>query len=105
LSLTITADLKDLTGSTNAGYAVFTLGGYGANVPRVSGAIISQVSLTAQANGAGAISQAVTGNDVITPAGTFYIVEIFSSVGGYISIAKYIFTGSGTVDLSTLTPL
>lgn len=47
LSLTITANLKDLTGSANAGYAVFTLRGYGANVPRVSGAIISQVSLLA----------------------------------------------------------
>jgi hypothetical protein len=42
---------------------------------------------------------------VITPSGTFYTVEIFSAVGGYISIAKYKFTGSGTVDLSTLTPL
>src|SRR5580700_2100810 len=100
MSLTITADLEDLSGSSNVGSAVFTLVGYGSNVPRISGAILSTLSVTAQANSSGDISQVIVGNDVITPSGTTYMVEVFSSAGSLVSAARYSLTGSGSVDLS-----
>lgn len=105
MSLTITASLEDLSGSANAGSAVFTLVGYANQPPRVSGGLIATLSVTALANGSGAISQVILGNDVITPAGTKYEVQVFSNSGAMISSAMYSLTGSGTVDLSTLSPL
>lgn len=105
MSLTVTANLKDLTNTANVGWAIFTLVGYGSDVPRISGAIIATPTLKVLADNTGAISQVILGNDVITPSGTSYTVAIFNSNGGFISAARYKFTGSGTVDLSTLTPL
>lgn len=105
MALTITCDLEDLTGTANVGWAVFTLVGFGSQPPRISGAIISTLSVTAVANGSGDISQVILGNDVITPSGTTYMVEIFSAAGAFISAARYSLTGTGSVDLSTLTPI
>lgn len=105
MALTITASLKDLTGIADVGSAVFTLVGFGRDVPRISGAIISTLSVTALADGSGDISQVIKGNDVITPSGTTYCVEVFSDSGAFVSSARYSLTGSGSVDLSTLTPL
>ena len=105
MALTITADLEDLTGAANVGSAVFTLCGYGNQPPRISGAILSTVSITALANGSGVISQVIIGNDVITPSGTTYAVTVYSSTGAFISEGRYKLTGSGSVDLSTLTPI
>lgn len=105
MSLTITANLVDLTNTANVGSAVFTLTGYGQTPPRISGtSLISTLSVTSIANGSGLISQVILGNDVITPAGTLYLVEFLSNTGAFISAAKYKLIGSGTVDLSTLTP-
>jgi|SRR5215469_18275645 len=104
MSLTVTATLNNLAGSADVGYAVFTLVGYGNNVPRINGAVISVLSVKATANGSGLISQTIVGNDVITPAGTSYAVQIYSDSGALISTGRYTFTGSGSVDLSTLTP-
>jgi hypothetical protein len=106
LSLTVTATLVDPTGTDNAGWIVFELVGFGATPPRVAGtSCIAVTSIKAQANGSGAISQVLLGNDAITPSGTSYTVNIFSAAGSLLSSARYQFTGSGTVDLSTLTPL
>ncbi|SRR6266704_3158088 len=105
MSLTVTANLRDLANNNNVGWAVFTLVGYGPTQPSVSGAFICDVMLKASANGSGVISQVILGNDVITPAGTSYEVSIFASDGSLVAMARYKFTGSGTVDLSTLTPL
>jgi hypothetical protein len=104
MSLTITATLDDLTGTANSGSVVFTLCGFGQTPPLISGHMLSTLSVTAAANGSGAVSQVLLGNDVITPAGTYYNVQTFSSSGSLISSARYSLTGSGTVDLSTLTP-
>lgn len=106
MALTITATLVDPTNTDNAGYIIFTLVGFGATPPRVSGtSCIVAAPIKAQANGSGAVSQVILGNDVILPANTSYTVNIYSNTGALISSARYQFTGSGSVDLSTLTPL
>jgi hypothetical protein len=106
MALTITASLVDLTNTANVGWAIFTLVGFGPTPPRVAGtSVIASTVLKSIANGSGVISQVVIGNDVITPSGTSYQVDIYSAVGSLISSARYSLTGSGTTDLSTLTPL
>lgn len=106
MSLTITATLVDPTNTDNAGYIIFTLVGFGATPPCVSGtSCIAAAPIKAQANGSGAVSQGLIGNDVITPSGTSYQVDIYSAAGSLISSGRYQFTGSSTVDLSSLTPL
>jgi len=43
---------------------------------------------------------ALWGNDQITPAGTFYSIEILDGDDNVVQCGAYIFTGSGVVDLS-----
>ena len=106
MSLTITANLVDLTNTANVGKAIFTLLLPVANSQvTVSGAVISQLSVTSLANGSGAISQVILGNDVLTPAGTTYLVSVYAATGVLVWEARYKLTGTGSVDLSTLTPL
>jgi hypothetical protein len=103
--LTITCDLVDLTDSDNVGWVVFTLQNFGSSVPCASvspPAVLSSVSCKAMANSSGVVSQALIGNDQISPKNTNYLVSIFSNLGALISEGKYSFSGSGTVDLSTL---
>ena len=90
MALTVTANLIDLTGTDNIGWATFTLVGFGNTPPRVNGSsVISAFSVLAMANGSGAISQVLIGNDAITPSGTTYVVQIFSNAGSLISTARY----------------
>jgi hypothetical protein len=105
MPLTATANLKNLANTADVGWATFTLVGTGGNVPRISGSVLSVLTLKAVADGSGNISTTIIGNDTITPSGTTYAVNIYSSGGALISSARYSLTGSGTVDLSTLTPL
>lgn len=106
MSLTITATCVDITGTDNAGWATFELVGYGAILPRVSGSsCIALGIIKASANGSGAISQIILPNDSILPSGTTYVVNIYNASGGLMSSGRYSLTGSGTVDLSSLTPL
>lgn len=104
-TLYITANLSSLSGADDAASIVFTLTGYGNDMPRKTGAMISTASIVAQADDTGHVSQLIIGNDVITPAGTTYTVEILSDTGSYIAVGRYSLTGFGTVDLSTLTPI
>jgi|HubBroStandDraft_6_1064221.scaffolds.fasta_scaffold291529_4 hypothetical protein len=99
--VTVIATLESIIGLGDSGTCIFRLGGFGASVPTVSGAVISTLIAKAVANSAGVISQALVGNDVISPPGTFYVVAFFNDQGGFISEGKYRFTGSGTQDLST----
>lgn len=105
MSLTITANLKDITGANNIGSAIFTLVGFGNSMPTSAGAVLSTRGLTAPADGSGAISQTIVGNDVISPANTSYVVAIYSNTGAFIAKQRYSLTGAGTINLSTLTPL
>src|ERR1700678_3524238 len=54
---------------------------------------------------AGPSSIPLWGNDVITPAGTYYSVAVIDDKKNVVQSAMYQFTGSGTIDISTVTPL
>jgi len=67
--------------------------------------MLAPVSYTAQANGSGAFSATLWGNDQISPSGTFYQLTIYAANGNFIQAASYQFTGNLSADLSTLTPI
>src|SRR5258708_4994948 len=108
-ALTITATLQDTQGNPIQGSAVFTLCNFNPDVPRVAGtSILDTVQITANANGSGFLSALLYGNDVITPGLTFYQVDLYSgqnATGSKIQTSSYRINGSGTFDLSNLTPL
>lgn len=95
-----------MTGAANIGSVQLQLANYGNNVPRVSGtSILVQLTTIATANGSGAFTVTVWGNDQISPDGTYYIVQFLDAAGAVIASIPYLLTGSGTFDLSSLTPL
>lgn len=102
-ALTITGTLQDLTGNANVGSVQFQLVGYGTGAPHVAGTnILVQVLQTATANGSGVFSINLFGNDVIAPAGTYYVVSFISNTGVVVASVPYQFVGSGAFDLSSL---
>jgi hypothetical protein len=104
-SAVITGNLQTLTGSADVGSVVFTLVNYGNTVPRVVGtALLLQSSVTAQADGSGNFSVTLWGNDVITPANTYYEVDFRSDASTSVQVVPYSFSGAGG-SLNSLTPL
>lgn len=53
----------------------------------------------------GSISTVIYGNDVITPAGTYYAISLVDAQGNVVQAGIYQLAGSGTQDLSSLTQL
>ena len=98
----LTADLVDLTGTANIGWAIITLIGFGSAIPRTASSILNVLSIKVLGS---SISQNLLGNDVITPAGTTYQVAIYSDQGAFISEQRYSITGLAQVDLNTLSPV
>jgi hypothetical protein len=98
----VTANLVDLTGVSNIGWAVITLVGYGSDIPRTAASIISVLSIKVLGS---SVSQNILGNDVISPAGTTYQIAIYSDQGAFISEQRYSITGSSTANLNMLTPV
>jgi hypothetical protein len=104
-TITIRGTLENLIGTADAGSVRFELVNYGSDVPRIVGTcIIGQVEQTVQADGTGAFSIVLWGNDVITPANTYYNVRISNSAGAELVVVPYQFSGVGGFDLSTLQP-
>jgi hypothetical protein len=105
-SLTITANIQSIFGANYPkGTPVFQLENYGSSVPRVisTGFVVSpRVTATADINGL--ISTLIWGNDLIAPSGTYYLVTFMSDKNLQTAQCRYSLVGSGTVDLSTLTP-
>ena len=107
--ITIAGNLADLFGAAQAGSFVVQLCGYGSQIPRVSGtAMIAQtapLAFTANFGGTpGTYNFMLWGNDVITPAGTFYTIKVVDVNGNTVQINAYQFTGTETVDLSSAAP-
>jgi hypothetical protein len=107
--LTLQANLKSILDSDLGGYLRITLCGFGIIPPRVAG-----VGMIADAGipqivgpqvGADPIEQALYGNDVIHPEGTFYEVTILDQNKNAIQSGNYIFTGSGTIPICTIDPI
>lgn len=104
--ITINGTLDDLYGAALADSSLAVqLVNYGSQAPRIAGtAIIASTAPLAIPCPAGTFSFNVWGNDVITPAGTYYIVQILDDNGNVIQTNAYLFTGAQTVDLSTVVP-
>jgi hypothetical protein len=106
--ITLTAQLESiLATSTEGGYLRITLCGYGPvcpNVPGVGMLADAGVPQLVGPQGTSALSTNLYGNDVIHPAGTFYEIAVLDANKDVVQANNYNLTGSGTFDLSTLTP-
>jgi hypothetical protein len=103
--ITLTGTIADIFGVSDAGgQIVVTLQRYGSTVPRVIGTAFVVKAQIDVACPAGTFSFSVWGNDVISPAGTTYVVSFIPDNGGVIQCMEYQFTGSGSQDLSSITP-
>lgn len=80
----------DLTGNLELGYVVFNLKGYGNSIPRVAGTGLI-VPLHTKTKFATAMNVVLVGNDKITPAGTFYEIQIFNPESPLIPVAQSTF--------------
>lgn len=105
---TLTATLEKITGDA-AGSApspaklLIVLCGFGLTIPVVVGtAVVAQRKYEAISTGS-AISQVLWGNDVISPANTWYSISVIDGHGNVEQTANYLLTGSGG-DLSSLVP-
>lgn len=103
--ITLTANLESIAnGAELGGYLRITLCGYGPQLPTIPGTCMVADAGVPQIEGPQAgstpISVLLWGNDVITPANTFYEIAILDPNKDVIQCGMYQFTGSGTTDLS-----
>lgn len=103
-AMTVTGNLQDLTGATNAGYVLFDLINFGDFIPRVIGTanIVNRKILVA-ADSSGAISTNLWGNDNINPAGTLYYISVLDNTKVVIQSDTYNLTGS-SANLNSISP-
>lgn len=101
-ALTLTATLQDFEGNPDSGAGLLiTLCGYGQALPKIAGtSMLAKIGPLFVLASAGTISIPIWGNDVITPAGTYYSIATVDDKKNVVQAGIYQFTGSGTVDLS-----
>jgi len=110
--ITLTATLNDFSGNqigtaASPAYLRIALCGFGQYLPRIPGttmvAKIASWPYDLPYQGA-QISVPLWGNDVISPAGTYYAISILDGAKNVIQSGGYVLTGTQTVDLSNLSP-
>jgi hypothetical protein len=101
-NITLTGTFESIAGAST-GYVSITLVNFGTAVPVVAGIGVISLGVIATTLGA-SFSQALFGNDQISPAGTYYQINVYSAAGSLISSGAYQFTGTQTIDLSAATP-
>jgi hypothetical protein len=106
-NITLTATLDDILGAAagstaNPAKLRIALCGYGPVLPRIAGtAMLARIGpFDLQAASSSPISTPLWGNDQITPAGTYYTIEVLDGLGNIVQAGAYQFTGAGTIDLS-----
>lgn len=110
-AVTLTAKLEDFIGTAvgsvaNPAKMCVALCGFGPQLPRIAGtAMIARPGPIYIESTDGNISTPLWGNDVITPQNTYYTVALLDGQGNVVQCAGYQLTGSGTYDLSALTPI
>jgi len=111
-AITLTATpLTIIGGADTPGYMRVTLCGYGPIIPCVPGsgeladAGVPQIVGPQDISPETPLSVLLYGNDVITPQGTFYEVAILDQNQEVVQANNYMFSGSGTFDISELTPM
>jgi hypothetical protein len=101
--VTIVANMTDLIGAASAGSTLsIMLAGFGSQVPRIAGTglIVKTVPLPIVADATGLITRVIFGNNVITPAGTYYAMTFTDNAGNVVQMNAYQFLVNGTYDLS-----
>lgn len=107
--ITVTANYIDLGGNNVSGYATFTLvSPTAAQDLKITGTGIFAPKYIQSATGT-SLSEVLYGNDVIVDTGgnsnTYYTVNLYTPNNHIFWTANYQFTGSGTVNLVSTTPL
>ena len=104
--VTVNVTVNTIAGSAAAAAKVIvTLAGYGSQIPElVNGAILGQVKQSFIVPVSGQLSFQVWGNDVISPGGTFYCVQLLDPKGNVIAATNYLLVGGGALNLSALLP-
>ena len=105
--ITLTTNLESiLAGAAENGFLEITLCGFGPVPPTVEDELMIADAGVPQLVGPGNNpSVALFGNDVIEPAGTFYMIAVLDANRNVIQAANYILTGDGTQNLASLTPV
>ena len=100
--ITLTATLQDQSGQPlPKAQLIITLCGYGPTLPCIIGtSMLAQVGPVEYTLLDGTADLPLWGNDVITPAGTFYSIQLVDNKKNVVQAGIYQFTGSGTIDLS-----
>jgi len=108
--IALTINLLDLQGNQigsvgNPALVEIALANYGPTLPRIAGTgNLGKIGPTAQKLLYEGVPIVVDlwGNDVITPAGTYYVITIFDDQLNLLQSGAYVFDGTINADLSTL---
>jgi len=105
--ITITADLKSIAGAaaTTGARLRISLCGFGSSQPSIAGSSLLAQTYSSQIYSGTVLSFQLYGNDIISPAETFYCIRVEDAKGNTIAAADYIFTGSTAIDLSSAQPI
>jgi hypothetical protein len=105
---TVTGTLQNALSAEIAGQVTVQLCGYGAMVPRANGVAlfgnVSTLPTDIPVGDTGIFNFEVTGNDEISPAGTYYTVAIADANGDVVQVNAYQFLGTQSYDLNLIDP-
>jgi hypothetical protein len=106
-NITLDINLESiLAGSSLQGFVDIVLCNYGTIPPTVAGvAMLADGGIPQMQGPAASFSLALYGNDQITPPGTFYAITVYDANQQPVQTANYVLTGSGTLQLCSLTPI
>ena len=102
----LTVTLQSVAGSTSVGAKLrITLAGYGSTAPTiVNSLVMGAIGGTYTIPASGTLSVPLYGNDVLSPAGTYYCVQMLDPKGNVLAATNYKLVGSGELDVSNLLP-
>jgi len=105
--ITVNATVQDITSTdlnnpaNSSAFVRFRLRNFQGSVPQISGtSIVAETLIDSLPGASGAISQLLWGNNNITPANTYYTVELWSK-GRITSSGNYIFNANTNLDTAS----
>ena len=102
---TISGDAIDIFNiDAGSGSLDVALCGYGGQVPRGPQGILPNAENSVTIDDQGQYSFEVAGNDIITPAGTYYTVTVRNANGDIVQVNAYVFADSQAYDLNIAIP-
>lgn len=101
-NITLNARLNDILNNADNGAVLhIELVGFGSQIPKAGASVIARTSDDLTVSG-GLVVAVIWGNDQITPAGTYYIMQVRDDNGNVIQTNSYqLMGGPRTVDLAT----